>query len=146
MIWIISICIGLYVIFTFVLLFGWQRIPAFYLKNTFSQAKISVIIPVRNESKHILLLLEDIAQQSYKNFELIVIDDASDDGTLDILQQYALQAPYPFQVLSFGQNSSLSGKKQAIAQGIARHTGATRCGGLGSGGEVDFVEGVESAP
>lgn len=48
-----------------------------FLENPF----ISVIIPGKNEGKHLFKLTKSLAEQSYKNFELIIVDDGSDDDT-----------------------------------------------------------------
>lgn len=45
------------------------------------QPFVSVIIPGKNEGKHIHKLTKTLSQQTYKNFELIIIDDGSDDDT-----------------------------------------------------------------
>jgi len=50
---------------------------------------ISVLIPARNEARRISPTLEGILKQEYSNFELIVIDDNSSDGTWDIIKAYA---------------------------------------------------------
>lgn len=42
---------------------------------------ISIIVPGKNEGKHIFKLANSLKEQSYKNFEFIVIDDGSDDDT-----------------------------------------------------------------
>lgn len=42
---------------------------------------VSVIVPGKNEGKHIFKLANSLKEQSYKNFEFIVIDDGSDDDT-----------------------------------------------------------------
>lgn len=42
---------------------------------------ISIIVPGKNEGKHIYKLVTSLREQSYKNFELIVVDDGSDDQT-----------------------------------------------------------------
>ncbi|MGB9600230.1 MAG: glycosyltransferase, partial [Myxococcota bacterium] len=56
-------------------------------KSEYSQ-KISIIVPARNEEERILPLLESIASQSYQNFELIVVDDKSEDRTVDVVNSY----------------------------------------------------------
>jgi len=48
---------------------------------------ISIIVPGKNEGKHIPKLVESIKKQSYKNVELIVVDDGSDDDTPKILDE-----------------------------------------------------------
>ena len=42
---------------------------------------ISVIIPGKNEGKHLYKLTKSLAEQTFKNFELIIVDDGSDDDT-----------------------------------------------------------------
>jgi len=46
--------------------------------------KISIIIPAFNAQKTLPGLLESISKQTYKNFELIIVDDASTDDTARI--------------------------------------------------------------
>ncbi|NET06155.1 MAG: glycosyltransferase [Merismopedia sp. SIO2A8] len=48
---------------------------------------ISVIIPAYNASKTILETIQSIQAQTFSDFELIVINDGSTDGTLDLLSQ-----------------------------------------------------------
>jgi cellulose synthase/poly-beta-1,6-N-acetylglucosamine synthase-like glycosyltransferase len=42
---------------------------------------ISIIVPGKNEGKHIYKLTTSLKEQSYTNFELIIVDDGSDDDT-----------------------------------------------------------------
>ncbi len=48
-------------------------------------AKVTVIIPTYNSAKYILPALGSVFSQSYKDFEVIVVDDASTDGTQELL-------------------------------------------------------------
>ncbi len=50
---------------------------------------LSVIVIAHNEEQHIHECLDSIVQQHCEDFELIVVDDYSSDGTLDILAGYA---------------------------------------------------------
>lgn len=50
--------------------------------------KVSVIIPTLNEEKYLPLLLEDIRKQTYKNFEVIVVDGNSNDKTRKLAENY----------------------------------------------------------
>jgi len=50
--------------------------------------KFSVVVPVYNGGKYIKKLVEGIQNQSYKDFELIVINDGSMDNTKEILEGY----------------------------------------------------------
>jgi len=51
--------------------------------------KISVIIPVYNGEKYIAQCIENILCQTYKDLEIIVIDDGSTDRTAEIAKQYS---------------------------------------------------------
>ncbi|PCE62562.1 glycosyltransferase family 2 protein [Sediminicola luteus] len=45
------------------------------------QPFVSVIIPGKNEGKHLFKLTKSLAEQTYTHFELIIVDDGSDDQT-----------------------------------------------------------------
>ncbi len=49
---------------------------------------ISVVMAAYNGEKYLAEQIESILNQTYNNFELICVDDCSDDTTLDILRQF----------------------------------------------------------
>lgn len=49
---------------------------------------VSVIIPTKNEEKNIGNLLKSLTHQSFKNFEIIVVDNHSQDRTLQIAKKF----------------------------------------------------------
>ena len=51
--------------------------------------KISVIVPVYNVEKYLDKCLTSLIKQTYKNFEIIVINDGSIDNSLAICNKYA---------------------------------------------------------
>lgn len=49
--------------------------------------KVSVIIPTRNSGESMSLTLSSLRQQTYKDFELIVVDDSSKDDTVSVIMR-----------------------------------------------------------
>ena len=52
-------------------------------------AKISVIIPVYNVSEYLPTCLDSVINQTYKNLEIICVNDGSPDNSAAILFEYA---------------------------------------------------------
>jgi glycosyltransferase involved in cell wall biosynthesis len=50
--------------------------------------KVSVILPTYNRAKQIENAVQSVLSQTYKNYELIVIDDGSTDSTEDVLRKF----------------------------------------------------------
>jgi len=58
----------------------------------FSEAPlVSILVPARNEARNIEACIGSLLAQDYPNFELIVLDDHSDDGTGDIVRRLGLR-------------------------------------------------------
>lgn len=54
-------------------------------------AKISVIVPIYNAEKTLRRCVDALLKQTYRNVEIILVDDGSKDHSLEICQQYAAQ-------------------------------------------------------
>ena len=51
--------------------------------------KLSIIVPMYNSEKTISDCIDSILKQTFRQFELILVDDGSQDDTLNICQVYA---------------------------------------------------------
>lgn len=58
--------------------------------------KISVLIPVYNSAEHLRLCLNSLINQSFEDFEIIAVDNGSEDNSLEILNEYAEEYPEKF--------------------------------------------------
>ena len=91
-------------------------------KSTSSmKPEVSVIIPTYNSENYIAKALKSVFNQSYSNFEIILIDDASTDSTVRIARSFQDRRLKIFQNdrnrgVSYGRNVGI---KQALGKWIA---------------------------
>lgn len=79
------------IFFTGIVIYNLLTAPK--LKLSVKQEKeifISVLIPARNEEKNISKILDDLLNQTYNNFEIIVLNDNSTDRTGEIVKSYSV--------------------------------------------------------
>jgi len=76
---------------------------------------VSVIIPTYNRGSFVMKAIESILRQTYRDFEIIVVDDGSTDGTRSALEPCVNQIKYVYQ-----NNSGVSAARNA---GIALAAG-----------------------
>lgn len=79
---------------------------------------ISIIVPMRNEERNAERCIGSLMNQDYPNYEVIVVDDMSTDGTPGILK--ALSAKYPPLKVEMGATTPQGwvGKNYALWQGV----------------------------
>jgi glycosyltransferase involved in cell wall biosynthesis len=58
---------------------------------------VSVIIPTYNKCEYLSKVLESVFTQTYKNYEVIVVDDGSTDNTKNVIQNYNSPIHYVYQ-------------------------------------------------
>lgn len=118
---VILIVCGVYTIYFLLLLIGWMRIKEHQSVSDGDDLSFSVIIPVRNEGKHIYHLLSDLSRQNYnpKHFEVIVVDDASEDHTVEEVSKAMKDFAINIRLIKGAENKSFKGKKEAITTGVS---------------------------
>jgi len=90
------------------------------MNNIRSTPVISVVIPVYNGAKTIKETIESVLQQSYENFEIIVINDGSQDETLAVINSIKDQRIKVFSYSNAGLSASRNrGFAQARGEFIA---------------------------
>ena len=52
--------------------------------------KISIIVPVYNVSEYLAKCLDSLVSQSFKNIEIIVVNDGSTDNSEEIVKEYII--------------------------------------------------------
>ena len=124
MLFIIDFTIGFYSFLTTVVLFNIFLFSYLKFKDPILKNKdksidrdplISIIIPVKNEEENIENCVQSVINSSYKNKEIIVVNDGSTDKTSNILEQLKKEYPDLLSVLHLPNNL---GKKHAIEKAI----------------------------
>lgn len=89
MIIVISITLFFIVIRFTVTVFNFISNPKLTRVSRHYEDAVSILIPARNEEENIVLVLESIKRQDYKNYEVIVYDDQSTDRTYAVCASLA---------------------------------------------------------
>ncbi|HEX5169195.1 MAG TPA: glycosyltransferase [Cyclobacteriaceae bacterium] len=110
-----------YVLLIIFLLLGWDQVVLKTPPSSRCDETITVLIPVRNEEENIVKLLSDIQKQTDKSFEVIVIDDHSDDNTC---QQVVAVIANGFENLRITRLTETFGKKSALTLGVEEAKGS----------------------
>ena len=85
--------------------------------------KVSVILPARNEEAFIGKCLHTLTKQDYPNYEIIAVNDSSEDATGEIIRKYAAQDPRIMPVDARSKPDDWIGKNWACMEGYQRATG-----------------------
>ena len=83
--------------------------------TTLQDKKVSVIVPNYNYVRYIEKRIDSIVKQTYPIYELIVLDDASTDGSVEVIEKKLaeVKAKYPELKVQFVRNEKNSGKAMA---------------------------------
>lgn len=84
---------------------------------------ISIVVPMHNLERELETCLQSLSDQSYENIEVILVDDASTDGTLDLARKFC-QEDRRFRILALSDNQ---GAAAARNQGVVLSEGDYIC-------------------
>ena len=84
---------------------------------------VSIVVPARNEERQIEKCLDSLLAQDYPNFEVIVIDDRSEDRTHEIVARIAASDPRVKLVDGVDLPEGWVGKPWAVTQGVKHAVG-----------------------
>ena len=83
--------------------------------------KVSVIIPLYNEEKYITACVESVINQTYKNLEIIIVDDKSTDNSLKIVKNIKDKR---IKIISLKKNAGVANARN---KGVEAATGDYIC-------------------
>ena len=73
---------------------------------------ISVITPTYNSEEYLEECIKGMMSQTYREFEHIIVDGGSKDGTLEIIKKY--EGKYPMRWISEKDNGIQNGKRRCL--------------------------------
>jgi glycosyltransferase involved in cell wall biosynthesis len=85
--------------------------------------KVSVILPARNEENFIKKCLDSLLNQDYENYEIIAIDDSSEDSTGKIIEEYSKKNSKIKFIKARPKPDGWMGKNWACMEGFAKAAG-----------------------
>jgi cellulose synthase/poly-beta-1,6-N-acetylglucosamine synthase-like glycosyltransferase len=85
--------------------------------------KVSIILPARNEEMFIDKCINSLLEQDYENYEIIAIDDSSDDNTGNIIKKIAEKNSKVKYVLAEPKPEKWTGKNWACMEGFRKSSG-----------------------
>lgn len=73
-----------------------------------SDVLVSVVVPTYNQKEFVCETLDSVLAQTYENFEIIVTDDGSTDGTAELIKQYAVRFPNKIKPIFSEKNTGIA--------------------------------------
>ena len=92
-------------------------------KKEHARPKVSVILPARNEEKFIEKCLDSLVEQDYDDYEIIAINDSSNDSTGDIIKKYSEKFSKVIFVDAKPKPDGWMGKNWACMEGYKKASG-----------------------
>lgn len=90
-------------------------LDSYLLESGLNKSEVSIIIPVFNTEKYLCQCIDSARQQTFKDIEILIIDDASTDNSLTIIREYQSLDPR-IGVIEFRQNRGLGAARNAALE------------------------------
>lgn len=87
-----------------------------YNNSETSICPIGLVIPTYNRIDTLLICLEHLEAQTWKDFEVVVVDDGSTDATPHEMEKYKRHATFPFQYLRQSNSGPATARNRAIRE------------------------------
>jgi poly-beta-1,6-N-acetyl-D-glucosamine synthase len=101
---------------------GWHKSAHKVVKLNEAKPFVSVVVAMRNEALTITRLLTDLQQQDYSHFEVIIVDDHSDDGSRGIVEGWLVNNVHKLDFIKLIDNQG-TGKKAALTLAVQNAKG-----------------------
>jgi cellulose synthase/poly-beta-1,6-N-acetylglucosamine synthase-like glycosyltransferase len=107
-----------YLFITFIVIIGIQLFYYLLLFGTFAFSKknilqnnfnkpVSIVICAKNETQNLIENIPIILSQNYPNFEIVLINDASTDNSLEVMEQFKKDFPNKIKLVNVALTNSL---------------------------------------
>lgn len=83
---------------------------------------LSIIVPIYNQEKHLNVCIDSILKQTFKDYELILVDDGSSDSSLEICRNYA-ETHTNIQIISKNNGGLVSARKTGVETAKGKYIG-----------------------
>ena len=83
------------------------------------EPKVSIIIPTYNQAEYLKEAIESVLNQTYKNIEIIIVDDGSTDNTLEVVASFDNKIVYIQQRNKGASSARNTGIKEASGEYVA---------------------------
>ena len=84
------------------------------------EMKVTIVVPIYNVQEYIGRCLNSVLKQTYKNLEIICVDDCGQDKSMDIVEEYHKRYPEIIKIIYSTENVGLGGARD---KGIQRASG-----------------------
>lgn len=118
------VIVTLYVGIVLACLFGWKKSPQKSTNLSAAIQAVTVVIAVRNEENNLRALLQGLQQQTYADFEVLLINDHSDDNGKAVFTSFSDSRFKWINADEMGKKASLRKGIQLAKQGLILTTDA----------------------